>query len=326
MRLLALLHRPTTDPAGAERMLHQMMLSAALAGHRAIVGVTRTGPLPDPIDGIEHRPATTPAEIAALVSDSDIVATHLDATIAALRACKGLVPVVIVEHNTFVQHKRLLRVEGGPAAIVFNSLWMRDDYERTVPMVRGLPRVVVRPPSFSRGYRTDRGHLVTQINLFENKGGSLFWRIAAAMPGTNFLAVKGGYGAQVVPAAVPPNVEVMDPVMDPRAIYARTGVLLVPSTYESWGRVGVEAMASGIPVVAHPTPGLVESLSYAGVFRGRDDAGGWVTAITALQLPDVYERCSELALLRSHELDEVFTADLDGWLSLLDQVANRARS
>ncbi|MFI1769152.1 glycosyltransferase family 4 protein [Streptomyces sp. NPDC020800] len=58
-------------------------------------------------------------------------------------------------------------------------------------------------------------------------------------------------------------------------VYSRSRVMLMPSLYESWGRVAVEAFASGIPVIAHPTPGLVESLGEAGIFAYRDDLNAW---------------------------------------------------
>jgi len=67
--------------------------------------------------------------------------------------------------------------------------------------------------------------------------------------------------------------------------------------------VGVEAMSSGIPVIAHPTPGLLESLDYAGIFVDRKDYKGWEDAIRELDDPDEYSRKSELALKRVAELD-----------------------
>ena len=92
---------------------------------------------------------------------------------------------------------------------------------------------------------------ITLINLCENKGARLFWALAARMPKTQFLAVKGAYGTQIVQDL--PNVEVQEHVPGDQMrdkVYARTRVLLVPSSYESWGRVAVEAMASRL---AHMT-------------------------------------------------------------------------
>jgi len=97
----------------------------------------------------------------------------------------------------------------------------------------------------------------------------------------------------------------------------------MPSDYESWGRVGVEAMASGIPVLAHPTDGLVESLGSAGVFCDRDDADAWQAAIESLDARDAYRAASRKAKARSKQLDPA--ADLAAWCGAVEGVA-RART
>jgi glycosyltransferase involved in cell wall biosynthesis len=127
--------------------------------------------------------------------------------------------------------------------------------------------------------------------------------VARLLPDTRFLAVQGGYGDQGIPKVVPSNVEVIEPTDDPTGeIYARTRILLVPSIYESWGRVGAEAASSGIPVIASATPGLQESLSYAGLFRDPERPAHWAEAITALADPDVYAAYSEMACRRAREV------------------------
>src|SRR5690606_19301196 len=129
------------------------------------------------------------------------------------------------------------------------------DYEAWLDGM-GLPRppaVVVRPPVAAAEYATEPGDHVTIVNLFPNKGSALFWRLAERMPDVPFLAVRGGYGHQDIRRV--PNVEVVPHLPCHRMrdeVYARTKILLMPSEYESWGRVGVEAMCSGIPVIAHP--------------------------------------------------------------------------
>ena len=66
------------------------------------------------------------------------------------------------------------------------------------------------------------------------------------------------------------------------AVWARTGVLLAPSKAEAWGMAAVEALAHGIPVIAHPTPGLVESMGTGAWFLERDDLDQWETSLVAL--------------------------------------------
>ncbi|MBQ1164003.1 glycosyltransferase, partial [Streptomyces sp. A73] len=80
--------------------------------------------------------------------------------------------------------------------------------------------------------------------------------LAQRIPEQQFVAVRGAYGEQVDYDGLD-NVEVLAQVPGAEMaerVYGRTRVLLMPSSYESWGRAGCEALASGIPVVAHPTP------------------------------------------------------------------------
>jgi glycosyltransferase involved in cell wall biosynthesis len=112
---------------------------------------------------------------------------------------------------------------------------------------------------------------------------------------------------------IPDNVEVIEATDDPAGeIYARTRILLVPSFYESWGRVGMEASASSIPVIASTTPGLQESLSYAGLFRDPARPTHWAEAITALSDPDVYARYADMSCLRVAEVWAETRTQLEG--------------
>jgi glycosyltransferase involved in cell wall biosynthesis len=91
--------------------------------------------------------------------------------------------------------------------------------------------------------------------------------------------------------------------------------------YESYGRVAVEAMCSGIPVVAHPTPGLMESLGEAGVFADRDDLDAWEAAVKRLFSPKVYPQASKASAARAAELDP--GPELDLWCQAVEGVARR---
>ena len=85
----------------------------------------------------------------------------------------------------------------------------------------------------------------------------------------------------------------------------------MPSAYETWGMVGVEAMTNGIPVIAHPTPGLRESLGDAGIFVDRDDPRAWAAEICRLGDPGEYALASQAARKRADDLQQIFAADLD---------------
>jgi glycosyltransferase involved in cell wall biosynthesis len=137
--------------------------------------------------------------------------------------------------------------------------------------------------------------------------------VARLLPGTRFLAVQGGYGRQVIPKVIPSNVEVVAVTDDPVGeVYARTRILLVPSSYESWGRVGMEAASSSIPVIASALPGLQESLGDAGLFCDPERPADWAEAITALADPDVYAAYAEMSCLRAEEVWAETQVQLEG--------------
>lgn len=78
----------------------------------------------------------------------------------------------------------------------------------------------------------------------------------------------------------------------------------------------VEAIASGIPVIAHPTDGLVESLGPAGIFVDRADGQAWLDEIERLHDPAEWAEASRLSLARSAELDP--QADLDRFVNIIE--------
>jgi glycosyltransferase involved in cell wall biosynthesis len=102
-----------------------------------------------------------------------------------------------------------------------------------------------------------RGDAITLINANQNKGVHVFLEIARRMPERKFLGVLPYYGELRVPPA-PSNVEWVPFNDDIRTILRRTRILLVPSYYESFGRVAMEAMLNGIPVMySKPNPNSV---------------------------------------------------------------------
>jgi glycosyltransferase involved in cell wall biosynthesis len=162
---------------------------------------------------------------------------------------------------------------------------------------------------------------VTIVNLHVNKVGR-FWRIARRLPEIQFLAVLGGYGHQVVPRRIPRNVEIIDHVpaseMD-AAVWSRTALLLAPSARESWGMTATEALQRGIPVLAHPTPGLLESLGAAGMFADRRDVREWVRIIRLLYRDgQLYRRRSEAAYFRGRALAEQSRAQLARFVDVIE--------
>ncbi|MFE4796234.1 glycosyltransferase [Streptomyces sp. NPDC056708] len=183
---------------------------------------------------------------------------------------------------------------GRPSLVWFPSQACRDHY----PVYRG--RALVLPPPINPGlYRTTPGSMVTLNGSTTAKGADVLAAVAGELPDVQFLMVRAAGHVVDVQA---PNVTVADRT-DPRSVYARTRVLLMPSTTESYGRAGVEAMLSGIPVLAAPLQGIREALGAAATYIPRPDTARWVGEIRRLSDPATYVAASARATARAGALD-----------------------
>lgn len=321
LTVLALVDRyPPKQNAGAEWYLHHCLRDTVARGHRAIVATGTREPYGfEGVQVVRHRDAAQHA-------DADVVVGHLLWTREVVTfASRHQVPLVYVSHNDHqVGHWRL-----GPASttvLVSNSEWVAEsdaDWSG--------PHVVVRPPVLTADYRLDRdpaqAECVTLVNVYPHKGSATFYALARRQPERRFLAVEGAYGQQVRPTKADRNVEWQPQTGAIRdVVYARTRVLLMPSDYESFGKAAGEAMCSGIPVIAHPTPGLRESLGGAGTFIDRDDIDAWAEALDRLDDPAEYAAASKAALARAAALDQQTRADLDTWDRALRLAATARRT
>jgi glycosyltransferase involved in cell wall biosynthesis len=61
----------------------------------------------------------------------------------------------------------------------------------------------------------------------------------------------------------------------------------MPSSYESYGRVALEAAINRLPVICTPTDGLKECLGAAGLYFDRDDIEGMAKKIEELMTDEI---------------------------------------
>ncbi|GAA0632199.1 glycosyltransferase family 4 protein [Kutzneria viridogrisea] len=335
MRVLAMLHLYTPHHnAGAEMMTHALLRALVDSGHEVDVLLSRDHhQITDPYthQGVRVFPHQDNGDPFAWFADParrpHLVVTHLENTErASILGAQYGVPVVHLAHNTFDDTKWALARQ--PALVVVNSEWMAEDFTAWWLYEHGAtpmpPMLTVHPPVRAEEYATKPGSRVTLINLCLDKGADIFYALAKRFPDRQFLGVAGAYGTQH--RLDLPNVEFLDHVpgneMRDR-VYARTKVLLMPSVYESWGRVGIEAACSGIPTIAHPTAGLRESLGDSGTFADRDDIDAWETHLARLLTPRGWSAASRRALARATELDPC--TQLAHWVRTAEVLGGSAR-
>jgi len=288
-----------THRRGAEVTLHDVLVELVRRGHevRVIVGDDRTSEV---IDGVTVVSTARGRAEVAHGAWSDVVIGQLSARWqGAALAARARRPFVYFVHIGNVARRSQF---GRPDLTVFNSDVVRDQQ----PWVE--PAIVVHPPVRRDDYATTPGDAITLVNLTRPKGAELFAELARRLPERRFLGVQGPDASELA-GAPPANVTTLAQVDDMRDVYGRTRVLLVPSVYEAYGRVALEAGWSGIPTIAHPTDGMREALGDAAVWVDRDDADAWVSHIEQLDDPEEYATRAERVRTRVEALDPAHEID-----------------
>lgn len=331
--------------AGGETTVHSAMRSMVERGHTVEVICKPSGEearfdsyvhegvkVTRPPDSVRHLHSYLVEYIRNY--NPDLILTHLDLTFSAMQAALDTgKPLAHFVHNSDqlnFHHVTPLRCQ----LAIFNSHWIAGAQKWQGP------QIVIHPVVEPDRYRCAKGNKITLVNPTPGKGEGTFYALSRLMPDYEFLVVKSVYGEQVFPPSIRaenfPNVEFMAHTADIREVFQKTRVVLMPSLYESYGRVAVEAGCAGIPAIVHPTEGLLEALgadgtdwlieftraklknertptperlkggwvSGAGIFCDRDDLQSWQLQIGRLYSDDVYYRSrSDAALKLAATLD-----------------------
>lgn len=325
MKVVVLEHfRVPYQNAGSEVFMHRLQVALMKAGHEVAVVTTDTPRAPEQelYDGMWcYSTGQDMQRIESMLRNlrPDVILTHHQRAMIGIPFARKIgASSVFVMHNDFAHNQRVLMY--GPGLTVFNTQWIADRWRHRA----GL-HMVIHPPVLPGQCDLPPGNLVTLININRDKGSEVLYAVAERLPQFGFLGVIGAHGEQYVRRDLS-NVVIQDHTVNMcQDVWARTKVLLMPSIYESYGMTGIEACYQGIPVLANPTPGLLESLGQAGWFIERTDVAGYADAVESLLTDEgLWQSRSLLALDRGAEIDA--QSELDQFVQRVEALVARERN
>lgn len=332
MKILAYVHRyqGMSHNAGGEVSLHAALRHLVSQGHQCMVLVGQETDAPSyELDGVEIVCSNDAGEIKSQPFDyfpwSDVIVTQLTCAYrAGIVAGMMRKPLISYMHN---DHPKMISVLDRYAwAGLYNTNWVRESVRSADVWTPGPVLHPIVEPDLYRTKRTRSAKFVTLVNLSQggdglyDKGYATFFELARRHPDLPFLAVRGAYGEQAYEDL--PNVTYMDHTADMTEVYRRTKVLLLPSKYESFGRVAVEAAASGIPSIVSVTKGTQEAMGEAANYCSYGNFDEWNSALEDV-LDRTYTESSQAALARSEFLWNQSQEELDE-LSLMFEIIGTA--
>ena len=218
------------------------------------------------------------------LQNADLIITHLDATGVAINwSMQYKKQVVFLSHND--NDYRNVRFKPQNIHVVYNN---KANQKNVKNGAYPNDSIVCKPPIFPEDVKYNRKHgqYITLINCNENKGGEILIELAKRLPKRKFLGVIGSYGQQIIDDTLK-NLKYVPETSDIHLIYGKSNIILIPSKYESYGRVGLEAAINRLPVICTPTDGLKECLGAAGIYFEREDIDGMAAKIEELMSDEI---------------------------------------
>lgn len=307
--------------AGGELMLHGLLAALAKKGHNVTALITDTIRHNTTIDGVNVVYGADPRRTLHTYNYDVLISQFQNTPYALNHTMQTGKPFVHVIHNDMAATFKYAQMLRPHDLNIFNSQWIMDRATSPAPGIVVHP-AIDRASTIIKGKRNPK--YVTLVNLTTPKGSDMFYALARHMPDVQFMGVLGGYWKDRQQKISLPNVTIVQNTPDmANDVYANSKVVLMPSTYETFGLVAAEAIANGIPVIATPTDGLVENLGNAGVFvkRGPGDVAAWAEALRKLLTDDAYyNEMAALGLERSKVIDPA--AELNNFVTRVEDLVH----
>lgn len=248
------------------------------------------------------------ARLVAAARASDVVHTHLWAgdTWGGLAAILAGVPWVRTEHNTDADGPFRARITALQARAAVLEVCVSQAAARRVPGARVIYNGVDLSRFRARAPRDQAPRRVLGLGRLTRQKGFDVLCEAARRAQLSVDLVGEGEEAEALAAA---GATLRGWTPDVAGALAEADLVAIPSRWEGFGLVAVEAMASGVPVVASEVPGLSEVVGDAGLLVPPDDASALAEALCRLAADGALRaRLVAAGLARSRRFDVRATA------------------
>lgn len=282
----------------------------------------------EPLGAVRRRRVIGPfSRLLALARDADVVHTHLWAGDQWGRVAGRLAgrPVVSTVHNTEGDgplRDRIARLTAPLATVLVGASEAVADALRRDGFsgVRAIPNGIDLSRFSPREEVSERGVRVVGVGRLTRQKG--FDVLVEAARGTGLDVTLVGEGAD---RGLLSGATLVGWQPDVAAYLREADIVAIPSRWEGFGLQAVEAMASGVPIVASDIPPLREVLGPAGVFVPAGDVPAWRAALLELAA-DRERRASLRALGLARAPAFGIEAMVARYAALYEELATAARS
>ncbi len=276
-----------------------------------------------PIKTISHSERLKKIESEIKEYGPDVILTQLMWSDVALKlARKYLIPSIMRVCKVPLELDLSKKSEIAPTKIISTSNSVKD----YVMNNWGRDSKIIKPLVELKDYIIDENNfnsfnnqLIFMFNPLKRKGGLIFKEIANRLPEIRFGTVFGwsslkenkdseNFSSEYIKRITESegsrfdgllpnyinfdeckNVKVFEPEDDSRELYKKVKILLIPSQWkEAFGRVAIEAMINGIPVIASNVAGLKDAVGSGGILLEKEDINFWISEIKKLSEDESY--------------------------------------
>ncbi|MEL6343175.1 MAG: glycosyltransferase [Myxococcota bacterium] len=258
--------------------------------------------------------------LARWSAEADLIHTHLWDGDFFGRIAGALVgrPVVTTEHNTRPDSSLRGVVTAAMAPLSEAVVFVSEAAARAAVMPARRKRVIENGIDLTRFQpgplrSGPMRRLLAVGRLAPQKGFDVLLRALHGVPDLSLTILGEGEQRPLLQALADPlgdRVRMPGWVADIRPFLADADLVVIPSRWEGFGLIAVEAMASGRPVLASGVDGLVEVIGDAGMLVPPSDPGALAAALLDLkQDRPAREEMRRRGLAQAERFDIRRTAD-----------------